>query len=64
MPCILSRPTQITDSVSGTITRTVESDGMVSFEGRQDSTPFAHVGERVEVRSTEVLRVAKKERRS
>jgi len=32
------------------LTRTVGIDGLVSFEGRQYSVPFAHVGQRVEVR--------------
>jgi hypothetical protein len=30
--------------------RRVGIDGLVAFEGRQYSVPFAHVGERVEVR--------------
>lgn len=49
-PLLTRLPETLPEPFDTIASRTVGIDGLVAFEGRQYSVPFAHVGERLEVR--------------
>ena len=49
-PLLTRLPETLPEPFDTIASRTVGIDGLIAFEGRQYSVPFAHVGERVEVR--------------
>ena len=49
-PLLTRLPETLPEPFDTIASRTVGIDGLVAFEGRQYSVPFAHVGDRIEVR--------------
>lgn len=49
-PMLGALPPRIPEPFDNVATRTVSTDALIGFEGRQYSVPFAHVGQRVEAR--------------